>query len=236
MSRLIDDGMSRVRRSIASGDTMISPVQPSSFAAYSRTASSPRASMSASIAAATSRAWPDSVSGVLPAFFRYSTGIGTVLFGERTMLSHFARDVSAYPFTAPAVIAIDQMPLEERVQDHHRHRRDQAAAISSFHCTRYSPTMFATPTESTYIDESVVSTSAHTYEFQARRNVNSATAREPGPRERQDHAPKRLQHRRAVDRRRFVDLARNQRKKPISIQTENGSANERTRGSGRDRC
>src|SRR3954466_11685061 len=54
------------------------------------------------------------------------------------------------------------------------------AAISSFHWTRYSPTMLATPSESTYMLESVVSTSAQTYEFQAIRKVKSDTATRPG--------------------------------------------------------
>ena len=71
--------MSRVRRSISSGVTTISPVQSSSFAAYSRTAASPRASMSASIVARDrARACPVSVSGVLAARFRYSIPVTAV--------------------------------------------------------------------------------------------------------------------------------------------------------------
>jgi len=76
MSRRMSAGISRMRRAIASFGTTISPVQPSSFAAYSRTACSPRASMSASISPAIRCALPDSVSGVFAARFRYSMAIG----------------------------------------------------------------------------------------------------------------------------------------------------------------
>src|SRR4029079_6522546 len=51
------------------------PCQLSRRAAYSRTAVSPRASMSASIAPATSRACADSVSGVFRSRFAYSMAI-----------------------------------------------------------------------------------------------------------------------------------------------------------------
>ena len=62
--------MSRVRRSTSAGVTTISPCQPSSFAAYSRTAGSPRRSISASISATTLRAVAVSDSGVFAACFR----------------------------------------------------------------------------------------------------------------------------------------------------------------------
>src|SRR5438034_11393974 len=101
-----------------------------------------------------------------------------------------------------------------------------AAAISSFHCTRYSPTMLAMPTDSTYIDESVVSTNAHTYEFHAMRNVNSATATRPG------RASGMITRQNACwyDAPSIIaasSMSRGiERKKPISIHTENGSAND----------
>jgi hypothetical protein len=72
MSRFTFGSTSRVRRSISCALIRISPVQWSRLRAYSRTASSPRASISASISDTTLRALPDSVSGVFAAFLRYS--------------------------------------------------------------------------------------------------------------------------------------------------------------------
>ncbi len=79
MSAFTVSGTARARRSISSRPTTMSPVQWSSFAAYSRTASSPRASICASISEATACALPDSVSGVFPAFFRYVTAMARSL-------------------------------------------------------------------------------------------------------------------------------------------------------------
>ncbi len=86
--------------------------------------------------------------------------------------------------------------------------------------------MLAMPTDSTYIDESVVSTSAHTYEFHAMRKVNSATATSPG------RASGRITCQNACmyDAPSIIaasSMSRGiERKKPISIHTENGSAND----------
>ena len=55
--------------------------------------------------------------------------------------------------------------------------------------------MFAIPTDITYVDESVVNTSAHTYEFHAMRNVNRATSDKARPCERQHDLAERLQDR-----------------------------------------
>src|SRR3954462_7777262 len=82
------------------------------------------------------------------------------------------------------------------------------------------------PTESTYIDESVVSTSAHTYEFQAIRKVKSATATSPG------RASGRMMRQKVCryDAPSIIaasSMSRGiERKNPISIHTENGSAND----------
>src|SRR5436190_255680 len=72
MSRLTEAGSWAAQRSISCCVTMMSPLHLSSFSAYSRTAASPRRSISASISSTTLRALAVSVSGVFVAFFTYS--------------------------------------------------------------------------------------------------------------------------------------------------------------------
>ncbi len=70
MSRFTEGSIPAVRRSMSASVSTISPVHLSSFSAYSRTAASPRRSISPSISSTTLRALPPSVSGVFAAFFR----------------------------------------------------------------------------------------------------------------------------------------------------------------------
>lgn len=58
---------------MSASDMMMSPDHLSSFSEYSRTASSPRFRISASISVTTCWAAAVLLSGVLQAFFRYST-------------------------------------------------------------------------------------------------------------------------------------------------------------------